>query len=197
MFPDLKDTQAKLCSALTNYIKTKSSAQETIDNTARRFVSAFEEMTQGYLLSPAEVLSKQFEQEPDGAVYDGIVLLRDIPFVSICEHHLLPFTGTASVAYIPNTSTRRVVGLSKLARLVDVFAKRLQLQERLCAQIVDALESELSPMGSACIMSATHSCMMYRGAQKTGAVMKTSTVRGVFKDNAEAREELFSLINIK
>jgi GTP cyclohydrolase I len=186
----------ELLKALAAYIACKGANEEAVKNTPTRFVTAFEEMSAGYSLDASEILSKQFEQDDD-ACYDGIVLLRDIPFVSLCEHHLLPFTGTASVAYIPNPETRRVVGLSKLARLVDVYAKRMQLQERLCAEIVNALETELSPLGSACVIHAVHSCMVYRGAQKSGASMVTSSIKGVFREDGLAREELLSLIRIK
>jgi GTP cyclohydrolase I len=182
--------------ALAEYITSKGANEEAIKNTPTRFLAAFDDMTRGYSLSASEILSKQFEQDED-TYYDGIVLLKDISFVSLCEHHLLPFTGTASVAYIPNPDTRRVVGLSKLARLVDVYAKRMQLQERLCAEIVNALEGELSPLGSACVITAVHSCMAYRGAQKTGASMLTSSIKGVFREDGLAREELFSLLRSK
>ena len=123
---------------------------------------------------------------------DEVVLLRDIEFHSLCEHHLLPFTGVAHVAYLPNG---KVVGLSKLARLVDGFARRPQVQERLTGQIADALMQELNPIGAACVLEATHTCMTLRGVKKHGSTMVTSALRGIFKDNASSRAELLSLIH--
>src|SRR5437764_11970458 len=123
--------------------------------------------------------------------YDEIVLLRDIPFYSLCEHHLLPFTGRAHVAYLPDG---RVVGLSKLARLVEGYARRPQVQERLTTQIADALMEELNPIGAACVIEATHTCMTIRGVKKHGSTMVTSELRGLFNDNPPSRHEVLSLI---
>jgi GTP cyclohydrolase I len=123
--------------------------------------------------------------------YDEVVLLRDVEFHSLCEHHLLPFTGKAHVAYLPDG---RVVGLSKLARLVEGFARRPQVQERLTGQIADALMEELNPIGAACIIEATHTCMTIRGAKKPGSVMVTSALRGIFKENPASRAEILSLM---
>src|ERR1700691_5831839 len=123
--------------------------------------------------------------------YDEIVLLRDIEFQSLCEHHLLPFTGRAHVAYLPDG---KVVGLSKLARLVEGYARRPQVQERLTTQIADALMDELSPIGAACVIEATHTCMTIRGARKTGSTMVTSALRGIFKETPASRSEVLSLM---
>jgi GTP cyclohydrolase IA len=123
--------------------------------------------------------------------YDEIVLLRDIEFHSLCEHHLLPFTGKAHVAYLPDG---KVVGLSKLARLVEGYARRPQVQERLTTQIADALMEELQPLGAACVIEATHTCMTIRGAKKHGAVMVTSALRGIFKENPSSRAEVLALM---
>jgi GTP cyclohydrolase I len=123
--------------------------------------------------------------------YDEVVLLRDIEFHSLCEHHLLPFTGRAHVAYLPGG---KVVGLSKLARLVEGYARRPQVQERLTTQIADALMEELSPAGAACVIEATHTCMTIRGVKKPGSTMVTSALRGIFKDNASSRHEILSLM---
>jgi GTP cyclohydrolase I len=120
-----------------------------------------------------------------------VVLLRDIEFHSLCEHHLLPFTGRAHVAYLPDG---KVVGLSKLARLVEGYARRPQLQERLTTQIADALMEELKPIGAACVIEAVHMCMTIRGARKPGSMMVTSALRGIFKENAASRAEVLGLI---
>ena len=119
------------------------------------------------------------------------MLLRDIEFHSLCEHHLLPFTGRAHVAYLPDG---KVVGLSKLARLVEGFARRPQVQERLTTQIADALMEELNPIGAACVIEATHTCMTIRGAKKHGSIMVTSALRGIFKENPSSRNEILSLM---
>ena len=124
--------------------------------------------------------------------YDEIVLLRDIPFYSICEHHMMPFIGKAHVAYLP---AGKVLGVSKLARIVDCFARRLQLQERLTAQIADSLMDGLKPQGVAVVLEASHSCMTIRGIKKPGSVMVTSAVRGIFKKDPRSRSEVMSLLH--
>lgn len=159
--------------------------------TPDRVVRAYTEMTSGYRVDVAELLAVQFDQ--DDPPYEGVVLLRDVPFTSLCEHHLLPFTGTASVAYIPRAGGK-IVGLSKLARLVDAYAHRLQVQERLTVQVVAALEEHLDPKGAACVIRATHSCMELRGVRKHTGGMVTSEVRGAFKDDPRARSELLQLM---
>ncbi|MCU0871453.1 MAG: GTP cyclohydrolase I FolE, partial [Pirellulaceae bacterium] len=126
--------------------------------------------------------------------YDEIVLVRDISFTSMCEHHLLPFSGVAHVAYIPNN---RVTGLSKLARVVDEVARRPQVQERMTGQIADMIEQELDSTGVAVVVSAEHSCMSIRGIRKPGSRTVTSALRGVFKTNESSRAEVMSLINQK
>jgi len=120
-------------------------------------------------------------------------MLRDIEFHSLCEHHLLPFTGKAHVAYLPKG---KVVGLSKLARLVEGFARRPQVQERLTTQIADALMNELHPLGAACVIQATHTCMTIRGAKKPGSVMTTSALRGSFRTDAASRAEVLALMHV-
>ena len=121
--------------------------------------------------------------------YDEIVLLRDIPFYSICEHHLMPFIGIAHVAYLPKG---KVLGVSKLARIVDCFARRLQVQERLTDQIADFLMNNLKPYGVAVVLEASHSCMTIRGIKKPGSVMVTSAIRGIFRTNHAARDEVWA-----
>lgn len=159
-------------------------------DTPRRVVRAMREMTEGYNVDVYKLLAVQFDQA--ATPYGGIVLLRRIPFASLCEHHILPFVGEADVAYIPGNG--RIVGLSKLARLVDAFARRLQVQERMTVQIVNALEEHLQPKASACILRADHTCMTIRGVAKTSGGMVTSELRGAFKDDARARAELMHLL---
>ena len=159
--------------------------------TPRRVAKAWREMTGGYHADVEAILGVQFEQED--VPYSGIVALREIPFHSVCEHHMLPFTGTACVAYIPGPSGK-IVGLSKLARLVDAYARRLQVQERLTVQIVEALEQHIEPLGAACIIRAQHSCMSHRGVGKETGGMVTSEMRGVFFDDPRARAEIVGMI---
>lgn len=156
-------------------------------DTPTRFVRAFAEMTAGYREDPAKILARQFD-----STHDEMVVLKDIPFTSICEHHLAVFTGRAAVAYIPANS--RVVGLSKLARLVLCFARRLQLQEQLTGQVADALMQHLQPTGAACVITAEHSCMACRGVKLPGATFVTSALRGVLRTDAAARAELMTLL---
>ena len=162
--------------------------REGLLDTPARVVRAYEEMAQGIGQEAGDVLSRVF----DGDGYDEIVLLRGIEFTSLCEHHLLPFTGTAAVGYIP--SDGRVVGLSKLARVVDVFAKRLQMQERLTEQIAKAVQEALAPVGVGVVIRARHSCMGCRGVKRPGAEMVTSVMRGLFREDPRARQELMALI---
>ena len=160
--------------------------REGLIKTPSRVARAYAEMLAGLREDPRQHLKTVFNER-----YDEVVLLRDIEFHSLCEHHLLPFTGRAHVAYLPGG---KVVGLSKLARLVEGFARRPQVQERLTTQIADALMEELSPMGAACVVEAVHTCMTIRGAKKPGSVMVTSALRGIFKDNASSRAEILTLM---
>ena len=165
----------------------KGDLREGLKNTPSRVVESWKELYSGYDKNPKEALNSTF----NGEGYDGIVLLKDIEFYSTCEHHMLPFTGKAHVAYIP---TDRIVGISKLARIVEVYARRLQNQERITTQVADALEKHLKPLGAAVIIEASHACMGCRGVKKSHAIMSTSAMRGVFFDKAEARAELMQLI---
>ena len=165
----------------------KKGLREGLKNTPKRVVESWDEIYSGYDKNPKEILNATF----NGEGYDGIVLLKDIEFYSTCEHHLLAFTGKAHVAYIP---TDKIVGISKLARLVEVYAKRLQNQEIITTQVADALIDHLKPLGAAVIIEASHSCMGCRGVKKNHAIMTTSAMRGVFFDKAEARAELMQLI---
>ena len=161
--------------------------REGLLKTPNRVARAYGELMAGLREDPRRHLATVFNED-----YDEVVLLRDIEFHSLCEHHLLPFTGRAHVAYLPKG---KVVGLSKLARLVEGFARRPQVQERLTTQIADALMEELSPGGAACVIQATHTCMTIRGAKKHGSTMVTSALRGIFKENPASRSEILSLMH--
>jgi GTP cyclohydrolase I len=164
--------------------------REGLLETPGRVVRALAEHFSGYGQDPAAYLDKTFE-EVGG--YDELVLVSDIEVFSHCEHHMVPFVGKAHVAYIPNG---RVVGLSKLARVVDIYAKRLQVQEKLTKQIADAIQSHLHPQGVAVIMQCQHFCMCYRGVKKPGSWTTTSKLHGIFLADAAARMELLTLIGM-
>ena len=183
-----KDEAMGAVETLVRYIeKIDGDLREGLEDTPKRVIEAFEELYNGYSMDADTLLDATFNAEG----YDGIVLLRDIEFHSTCEHHMLPFTGAAHVAYIP---IEKIVGISKLARLVDLHSKRLQNQERITKSIADDLERVLKPLGCAVIIEAKHGCMQCRGVKKQN-VMSTSSMKGVFFDNSEARTELLQLIN--
>lgn len=161
--------------------------REGLADTPRRVAKMYRELFAGVSADPAMHLKRVFHEQ-----YDEVVLLRDIDFHSLCEHHLLPFHGKAHVAYLPNG---KVVGLSKLARTVDAFARRPQVQERMTCQIADALMEHLAPKGVVVVVEAEHLCMKMRGVQKPHGTMVTSAVRGAFKESAAARAEVMSLIS--
>lgn len=166
--------------------------RDGLQDTPDRVLRAWEEMTRGYQEEPEAILSRDFEAE-----YDQVILSPFIEFYSTCEHHLLPFFGVAHVAYLPATGKQsRVVGLSKLARLVDCFSRRLQIQEQMTTQIADALEQHLKPRGVAVVVQAKHLCMACRGVQKHKAMMVTSAMRGVFRKDTSARQEFFKLVEL-
>ena len=171
---------------ILEYLENDSSREGLLD-TPKRVIDSFEEIFSGYNQDAADILSSTFNSEG----YDGIVLLRDIEFHSTCEHHLQPFNGRAHVAYIP---VDRIVGISKLARLVDMHARRLQNQERITKSVADDLETYVSPLGCAVIIEARHGCMRCRGVAKQNSVMTTSSMKGVFFDKSDARAELMQLI---
>jgi GTP cyclohydrolase I len=160
--------------------------REGLLKTPNRVARSYGELMAGLQDDPRRHLKTVFTER-----YDEVVLLRDIEFHSLCEHHLLPFTGRAHLAYLPDG---KVVGLSKLARLVEGYARRPQVQERMTTQIADALMEELHPIGVAVVLEASHTCMTIRGAAKPGAVMVTSALRGIFKENPSSRAEVMSLI---
>ena len=166
-------------------------SREGLQETPKRVVKSYQEFYEGYFKDPDEILSKFFN-EIEG--YDEIVLVKDIPFQSHCEHHMVPILGIAHVGYLPD---QRVVGLSKLARIVDLYAKRLQTQETMTAQIADTIERVLKPRGVAVVIDAEHQCMSSRGVGKIGTSTVTSRMLGVFRDNEKSRMEVMSLINSK
>jgi GTP cyclohydrolase I len=162
--------------------------REGLAETPARVVRAFSDWFSGYAQDPAEYLRRTFE-EVGG--YDEIVILKSIPFESHCEHHMAPIIGEVHVGYLPH---QRVVGISKLARLVDAYARRLQIQERLTAEIADTLQEVLQPRGVAVVVESTHECMTTRGVHKRGVSMVTSRMLGAFRDNPATRREFFAAI---
>lgn len=161
--------------------------REGLRETPDRVMRSWEQLYSGYNQDPADIFTTF---EADG--YDEIVLLKNIEFYSMCEHHILPFFGKAHVAYIPN---KKIVGISKLARLVDLYARRLQIQERIGSQVIEAINAYLKPKAAACIIEAKHLCMVSRGVGKQNSIMTTSALSGAFKDKPEARAELMRLIS--
>jgi GTP cyclohydrolase I len=162
--------------------------REGLLDTPARVVRSYEEFFAGYSVDPRELLARTFS-EVDG--YDEMIVLKDIRFESYCEHHMVPIIGRAHVAYLPR---ERVVGISKLARLVDAFAKRLQIQEKMTAQIADTLDEVLQPLGVGVILEATHQCMSTRGVHKAGASMVTSRMLGTFRHDPSTRREFLSIV---
>jgi GTP cyclohydrolase I len=162
--------------------------REGLLDTPRRVAKAWREYAKGYAEDPAAHLARTFE-EVGG--YDEIVLLKDIPFQSHCEHHLAPIIGKAAIAYLPN---HKVVGISKLARVLHGFARRLQVQERLTAQVADAIWAHLQPKGVAVVIEASHACMTARGVQTPGVMMTTSRMMGTFREDERSRREVLALM---
>ena len=158
-------------------------------DTPARVVKAYEEYFSGYNDEPEKILGRSFDET---AGYDEIVVLKDIKFASHCEHHIAPILGKVHVAYLPSS---RVVGISKLARLVETFGRRLQIQEKMTAQIANTIEEVLQPRGVAVVIEASHHCMTTRGIHKPGAVMTTSRMLGAFRDDASTRRELLAMIS--
>lgn len=187
---------------LLNSIPNEDANREGLVDTPHRVAMMYEELFGGYEMDPFEILNKTFdagkmheEVDEDVDIYaNGLVIVKDIPFFSHCEHHMVPFVGKVHIAYVPS---KRVVGLSKLARLVECFARRLQIQERLTNQIADTIKEALDPAGVMVIIQAEHLCMTMRGVKKPGAKTVTSSVSGVFVSNSDARAEVLSLIGVK
>jgi len=178
----------KAVETIVRYLESSDGElREGLVDTSERVLKSWDEIYSGYSQNAKNVLESTFNAEG----YDGIVLLKNIEYNSTCEHHLQPFTGKAHVAYIP---VDRIVGISKLARLVDLHTRRLQNQERITKGIADDLEEVLAPLGCAVIIEGSHGCMTCRGVKKQNAIMTTSAMRGVFFDKSEARSELMLLI---
>jgi GTP cyclohydrolase I len=182
---DLKRIEKAVSEIL--YAVGEDPKREGLLDTPGRVARMYAELLEGMRHEPSEHLESVFHEK-----YDEIVLLRDIPFYSVCEHHLMPFIGKAHVAYLP---AGQVLGVSKLARIVDSFARRLQLQERLTEQIADFLMKNLKPQGVTVVLEASHSCMTIRGIKKPGAVMVTSALRGIFKSDPRSRSEVMALMH--
>ena len=186
-----KDLAESAVEVLLEYIG-EDPHRDGLKGTPRRVLKALEEMTAGYKEDPEEILATTFDVD---IANTQMVVLDTIQFTSLCEHHLLPFSGTASVGYIPNPIIEKpIVGLSKLARLVTCFAHRLQVQERMTEQIADALESSLDPLGCGVVVRAVHSCMSCRGVKQPESVMITSQMRGSFLNDINTRQEFLSCL---
>lgn len=188
--PDQRPTREQAESAIRVLLRWAGDdpRREGLRDTPSRVARAYQEFFVGYAVDPVALLERTFE-ETDG--YDEIVLLRDIRLESTCEHHMAPIIGRVHVAYLPH---RRVVGISKLARVVDAYSKRLQIQEKLTAQIANTIQDVLEPLGVAVVIEAAHQCMTTRGVHKPGVTMVTSRMLGAFRDNATTRRELLAMI---
>ena len=189
--PSQKPSQEQAMEAVKTLIRWAGDnpEREGLIETPKRVINAYQEFFKGYTENPQEIISKTFE-EVEG--YDEMVLLKNMRLESHCEHHMVPIIGVAHIAYIPNV---RVVGISKIARLLDVYAKRLQTQETMTAQIADTLNETLEPKGVAVVIDAAHQCMTTRGVHKAGTTTVTSRMLGVFKQDARTRAEFISLID--
>lgn len=187
--PKSEVNQAAIEAAVRQILRAigENPAREGLVETPRRIAEAYAELFSGLGEDPTDLLRVGFDEED----HHEMVVLKDIPFHSMCEHHLLPFHGSAHVGYIPDG---RIAGISKLARLVEVLARRPQVQERLASQIVDHLMTGLQAKGAAVVIEATHLCMTMRGIRKAGSRMVTSATRGIFRDDPRTRSEFFSLI---
>ena len=162
--------------------------REGLGGTPKRVANMYAELLAGMHEDPKEHVTSVFHER-----YDEIVLLRDVPFYSVCEHHMMPFIGKIHIAYLPDG---KVLGVSKLARIVDCFARRLQVQERLTSQVADFLMDNLKPKGAAVVIEASHSCMTIRGIKKPGSVMVTSALRGIFIRDPRSRSEVLGLMHV-
>ncbi len=185
----MKNQNAKLESLVRGIIKEigQDPNQEGLRRTPARVASAYKFLTKGYSENPKEVLLKATFTES----YDQMVLVKDVDFFSLCEHHLLPFYGKCHVAYIPNG---KVIGLSKIPRVIDIFARRLQIQERLTNQIADAIEGAIRPRGVGVVIEAFHLCMAMRGVEKRNTYATTSALRGAFESHDRTRNEFLSFL---
>ncbi len=190
LFDDVGVAQPEIEAAVRQLLQAfgEDACREGLERTPERVARMFDELLAGYRVDPHKLINEAvFEVD-----YDAMVIVRDIDFYSLCEHHLLPFIGRAHVAYIPDG---KVIGLSKIPRVVDLFARRLQVQERMTRQIADFLEASIHPQGVAVVVEGLHMCSKIRGVKKANARMVTSTVRGVFKDNDITRKEFLDHIS--
>jgi GTP cyclohydrolase I len=187
-FPGDKEKVKLALKEILNYLG-ENTDREGLKDTPERMLKSWDRIFGGYLQDPEDMFTT-FEED-DVIPHNQIILLKEIEFYSTCEHHFLPFVGKAHVAYIPN---KKVVGISKLARVVEVYSRRLQIQERIGNQVTKALMENLGAKGAACIIESKHFCMTCRGVEKQNSVMVTSSLRGVFLDKIESRQELLSLI---
>ncbi len=185
--PDKKEAMGAVETIVRYIEQCGPELREGLRNTPDRVIQSYDEIFSGYSDDASEILDSTFNAEG----YDGIVLLRDMEFHSTCEHHLQPFSGKGHIAYIP---VDRIVGISKLARLLDMHSKRLQNQERITQSVADDIVENLRPLGCAVILEAQHGCMKCRGVRKQNSIMTTSAMRGVFFDKQEARTEVLQLI---
>ena len=185
--PDKKEAMGAIETIVRYIAQCGPELREGLRNTPDRVIQSYDEIFSGYSDDASEILDSTFNAEG----YDGIVLLRDMEFHSTCEHHLQPFSGKGHIAYIP---VDRIVGISKLARLLDMHSKRLQNQERITQSVADDIVENLRPLGCAVILEAQHGCMKCRGVRKQNSIMTTSAMRGVFFDKQEARTEVLQLI---
>ena len=185
--------EAEIRKAVTAIIKAIGDDPERpgLVDTPQRVAEMYAELFMGIDIDPKEELTVGFEEG-----HRDMVILRDIPFYSMCEHHLLPFYGVAHIGYIPNTDGR-IIGISKLARVVEIIARRPQLQERMTSQIADAIANGIRPEGVAVVVQAEHLCMVMRGIKKPGSAIVTSVVRGIFRSKSKTRAEFFSLLQSK
>ena len=185
--PDKKEAMGAVETIVRYIEQCGPELREGLRNTPDRVIQSYDEIFSGYSDDASEILDSTFNAEG----YDGIVLLKDMEFHSTCEHHLQPFSGKGHIAYIP---VDKIVGISKLARLLDMHSKRLQNQERITQSVADDIIENLSPLGCAVILEAQHGCMKCRGVRKQNSIMTTSSMRGVFFDKQEARTEVLQLI---
>ncbi len=185
--------EAEIIKAVTSIIKAigEDPKREGLVDTPKRVAEMYAELFMGLTIDPREELTVSFEEG-----HREMVILRDIPFYSMCEHHLLPFYGVAHIGYIPNADGR-IVGASKLARVVEIVARRPQLQERMTSQIADAIAEAIKPDGVAAVIQAEHLCLVMRGIKKPGSTIITSAVRGTFRSQSKTRAEFFSLLQSK
>ena len=189
-FPGDKEKVKKAITEILLYLG-ENIDREGLKDTPDRIVKSWDRLFGGYLQDPAEVLTT-FEED-NVIPHNQIILLKDIEFYSTCEHHFLPFVGKAHVAYIPRD---KVVGISKLARIVEIYSRRLQIQERVGNEVSQALMDKLNALGAACIIESKHFCMTCRGVEKQNSVMVTSSLRGAFLEKMETRQELLNLIKL-